>query len=735
MSPKLFLATFVALTMLFSLPSSGGHAQSEASGQEGATGKVVDSYQASANNKDQIKHPDWVEYAYRRTIEFLRAQYVDTAYSNNTVNFSVVSAEVDDFKLTHLRLTQTYKNVRIFGSQVTSHLESGAVREITGPVYNDLPSDTKPSIDDVSAIKIARSTLSYDGALADTPKAELIILPRAISRGPNVNGSDLVYQVTLKIEDGSKDTGHHQYFISAWNGEVVWSYNSLESGIGNSLYSGRVNISTLRMGRKTNTNPPVFFIEYSLNDFSRNIQTRNYRNNTTFTQLFSDNWGNGIDTDPVSHAVDAHYGTMQSWDYYAKTYGRRGIDNTGSQIINRVNSPNLNAYYFSGVGLEFGAGDGINVRPFVSPDVVGHEFTHGVTDKTAKLIYNGESGALNESFSDIFGTAIEYYSNNNPDYLIAEDVFIKRGALRSMSNPPAYNSPDHYSALQSSGRVHFNSGIQNKAFYLLAEGGIHPVSKISVTGIGRRSAERIFYRALTLYLFPSANFNDARNATLSSAADLFGVGSAEYKSTAKAWDAVGVYKWIAVSWPNNNKTYFFKGNQYYSFNNLTGQIDSGMPLPIAGNWPGLWTDGFDAAFTQNNGKAYFFKGNQVLRMNMSNFSIDRGYPQLIAGNWNSVWSDGIDAVVQWNNNKVYFFKNDQVACFDLIAGDVDLGFPKLISSHFPGLWRSSIDSTILAGHGKAFFFRGSEYSQFDLQTNKVESGFPRSISGQWRGLP
>jgi len=209
----------------------------------------------------------------------------------------------------------------------------------------------------------------------------------------------------------------------------------------------------------------------------------------------------------------------------------------------------VNNAYWNGDSVIYGDGDGSLYGPLVSLDVVGHEITHGLTEKTANLVYANESGAANESFSDIFGTAVEFYVGINPDYLHGEDYFTPGtagDATRSMANPTI----DHYSKLSPPvaspsedndwGGVHFNSGIQNKAFYLLAEGGTHPVRGVTVPGIGRAAAERIFFRALTLKLTPSARFADVRRATVSAACDLFGPGSAQQRATALAWKAVGV---------------------------------------------------------------------------------------------------------------------------------------------------------------------------------------------------
>jgi Zn-dependent metalloprotease len=207
--------------------------------------------------------------------------------------------------------------------------------------------------------------------------------------------------------------------------------------------------------------------------------------------------------------------------------------------------------------MTFGDGDGINYGPLVNLDVAGHEMSHGVTSRTAGLVYSGESGGLNEATSDIFGTMVEFYANNanDPgDYLIGEKIYLKypagNHALRYMYHPslegPSY-SKDCWSSTLGSLDVHYSSGPANHFFYLLAEGsgaksfnGVDHTSPTcngsSVTGIGRDAAQKIWYRALDVYFTSSTNYAGARAATLSAAADLGYSTSA----VAAAWSAVNV---------------------------------------------------------------------------------------------------------------------------------------------------------------------------------------------------
>ena len=191
-------------------------------------------------------------------------------------------------------------------------------------------------------------------------------------------------------------------------------------------------------------------------------------------------------------------------------------------------------------------------------DVVAHELSHGVTEFTSNLDYVNESGALNEAFSDIMGTSVEFFyqpvgtGRQKADYLIGEDVFTASAAgtidgIRSMANPALFGYPDHYSkryiGTSDNGGVHINSNIVNHAFYLTIEGGTNRTSGLSVAGVGasnRLQMERVFYRAFAQLMPSNATFATARAVTLQAAQDLYGTTSAAYAAVRDAWTAVGV---------------------------------------------------------------------------------------------------------------------------------------------------------------------------------------------------
>ena len=242
--------------------------------------------------------------------------------------------------------------------------------------------------------------------------------------------------------------------------------------------------------------------------------------------------------------MDAQYGTNVTWDYYNQVHGRNGIFGNGSGSYNRTHygSNYVNAFW-DGTKMTYGDGDGVNYGPLVSLDVAGHEMSHGVTENTAALTYSGESGGLNEATSDIFGTMVEFFANNanDPaDYLIGEEFDLANHAgFRRMDNPIADgSSPNCYSSNTENLDVHYSSGVGNHFFYLLAEGsGAKTINGIAhnsptcngstVTGIGRDAAQRIWFRALTVYMTSGTTYSQARTATLNAARDLYGAGSTQ----------------------------------------------------------------------------------------------------------------------------------------------------------------------------------------------------------------
>ncbi len=329
-----------------------------------------------------------------------------------------------------------------------------------------------------------------------------------------------------------------------------WQIDDIDiSNSNGSLFSN--NGVQAGLNAKNLVQPPPFIAgTYRLRETSRGggIQT--------FDMKHSTNLSNRVDfvsEDSVFNSenskvgVSVHWGVEQTYDYYFQSFSRNSFDDAGGIVRSYAHFDNswFNAQW-DGANLRFGDGTS-NSSPLVTIDIVAHEFTHGVTQYTADLIYFAESGALNESFSDVFGTSAEFFALGS-----AADWLMGRGAvqIRSMSNPNAFGNPDTYKGQfwapldgADNGGVHTNSGVQNFWYYLLSEGGsgVNDFGKsYSVVGIGIDKAGQIAYRNLAVYLTPSSDYSEARLGSMNAAIDLYGRNSQEFNSVVDAWDAVGV---------------------------------------------------------------------------------------------------------------------------------------------------------------------------------------------------
>ena len=280
-------------------------------------------------------------------------------------------------------------------------------------------------------------------------------------------------------------------------------------------------------------------------------------------------------TSSDSAAMGAYEGTGNTYWFYKNFFGRDSYDGKGAKLVSSVHSQFLEGTSCSSNNavwtgppynqMAYGDGDGSRMHDLAkSYDVTGHELTHAVTGSTSQLVYQDESGALNEGMSDIHGVTAYAWKRGggtqagNPaqltvdahTWLVGETVAgpaMPGGALRFMNDPAkdGYSADYYPSRIKTTadhGGVHGNSGIANLAFYLLSQGGSHPRQKTTtvVTGIGMDKAVRIFFKANTSILTPNSDFLAARNATAQAAQSLFGTCSAEWTNTQRAWDAVGV---------------------------------------------------------------------------------------------------------------------------------------------------------------------------------------------------
>ncbi|MCC3768758.1 M4 family metallopeptidase [Streptomyces sp. UNOC14_S4] len=562
------------------------------------TGKAHDSAHASAVPAGQaVSKAEIVKAARAAAVTHSSATGV-----GKTETLTVKDTLIDPEGKLHVRFSRVYRGVPVVGGDLVVHLDAkknylGATRAIRHQI--SLPSVTPKLTAPQAAAKAAASA---DGKAA---KTELVV---DATNGTSV----LAYRVTVTDSKKAAETGGtHSVVVDAGSGKVLSStplaepfispqlkaklrstgqqaapkpagkstppattgkakgaFPAQANGTGASIFVGNVPLTTTQTAQNS----------FTLKDPSRGGgETRDaggkelerFTDGKAFTD--SDNrWGNGTNSDPSTAAVDAQYGITSTFDYYKSTFGRNGIKDDGA-------GPNALVHFGDKVGNAFwspdcscmlyGDGDGETFKqPLVALDVTGHELSHGVIEATANFQPTrvderqnqfGEAGSLNESFADIFGTAVEFKTNNPanpPNYLMGEKLGLEQKFLRRMDRPSEdklEGTVDYWDSGSYDREVHAGSGVSSHAFYLLAEGsgkktigGVEYDSPTydgsTVSGIGRDKAEQIFYRALTRYMVSTTDFHEARKATLDAAADIYGKDSAEYKTVDKAWAAVNV---------------------------------------------------------------------------------------------------------------------------------------------------------------------------------------------------
>ena len=492
------------------------------------------------------------------------APIVDGMRRNGDLRLRTTRDDLQVRGRTHERFDQYYRGVRVFGADVAQQLNGGQIVSLYGNVYDDITLDTTPAVDAASAL----DTVQTSSGVEIGRQPELVVLPRE-------NGQ---YALTWRIR-AATGADVRQYFVDAQTGSVLFDYSDLKTqsavgqGVGVLGDSKKISVSSSG-GQFTTTDrlrPPALNTYDMKGDFNRTIRYLNRQIQLVASDLATDSDNTWTDT----AVVDAHVYTGYTYDYYFKRHNRRGLDNRDLGLIQIVHPARrqdfftnfplvpdfyLNAGYYGdgimvyGEGLPAGVTSGGQTVDYFSGaiDIVAHELTHGVTEYSSNLIYLNESGALNEAFSDMMGTAVEFFfqpagnGTLRADYLCGEDI-VRPGGIRSMENPQAYGDPDHYSrrftGTADNGGVHINSGIANHAFYLAIEGGTNRTSGLSVQGVGgsnREQIERVFYRAFTQMLPANATFAVARSATVQAARDIFGPNSNAERAVTQAWTAVGV---------------------------------------------------------------------------------------------------------------------------------------------------------------------------------------------------
>jgi bacillolysin len=399
-------------------------------------------------------------------------------------DFNLLKTETDELGFTHQKFQLFEQSIKVEFATYTLHSKNGKIVSMSGEFYKDLNTITTAFISEQEAFNKA---IEYTGAkqyLWDNaaeakfmnyqkPTGELVLLPNMSDKKTESVNDNLRLAYKFDIY-ATKPLSRGDLYIDANNGEVLY-FNATIKHIGEfahgtkcseshivdkpseantilvagnaaTRYSGTQSIQTLLSGSS-----------YILLDNTRGIgiETKNcnklasYFSPTSFTDV-DNNWtaAEFDNNNKDNAALDAHWGTEKTYDYFKNIHNRNSYDNAGAKIFNFVHySVNFDNAFWDGQRMTYGDGSGAYFNALTSLDITAHEIGHGICEKTANLAYQKESGALNEGFSDIWAACVEYYAApTKSTWLIGEDIMFLPGpfALRSMSNPKSYNKPDTF---------------------------------------------------------------------------------------------------------------------------------------------------------------------------------------------------------------------------------------------------------------------------------------------------
>ena len=487
--------------------------------------------------------------------------------------FVLAKTKTDELGFTHQYFDQYYNGVRVAYSNYSVHGKDDVINTANG-TYNKIGKVvTVAKLSEREALDYAVRFIDaevykwelpkeeqWQGEYNDEshyPQGELVIVKDRLK-------TDSLFRLAWKFDIyAHTPLSLDLVYVDAITGDILDTeskiYYSNSQGSAFTRYSGTRNIIT-----------DSFSGGFRLREIRNNvrIETYNMRNKNHASEAldFTDNNNNWTFAEFNPHmddaALDAHWGAEMTYDYFWTVHNRNSWDGLGSPMLSYIHAnlernngiDNANAMWLDG---KIFCGDGdFFCGPFVALDIVAHEFGHGINESTAKIRYQGESGALNESLSDIWGACVESFAAPEKEtWFWGDEVGLFPGPLRSMSNPNDSNSPDTYMGTcwdydldnEDDGGVHRNSGVGNFWFYLLVNGGTGTNDNhdnYSVQGIGIDLAAKIAYRAETVILASNneqfVTYNQFRNATIVAASNLYGSGSQEVISVTNAWHAVGV---------------------------------------------------------------------------------------------------------------------------------------------------------------------------------------------------
>ncbi len=485
---------------------------------------------------------------------FLNTIKADLRLHHPDKEMAFVDFHTDRLHRSHARFSQKYRGITVWPANLNVHFDRAGEIDLVDGAYIPTPRRliTKPVINAESAIKFGRAAI-------DGGDKGVVSPPELIVYAPGDQRARLAWKMTIACSM----TDRWLVVIDAADGRVLDAYITIESGSltgsGTDLTGKTVPLSIWSDGQKNylvDTSKSMYDAAASTPPSAKNIKGGIVTMDMGHNELPADGGTFHVNyitsTSATSgwlpEGVSLAHEISLVYDYYKKVFGWNSFDNKGSTIIGLVRvGNNFDNAFWSNSYSAFFFGDAKLYA--VALDVVGHEFTHGVTSASCNLVYRDQPGALNEALSDIFGEAVESYTTGSTDW-INGTVFHDAGS-RNFKDPSSvviinnFRYPANMSQFygpntaflnnfknRDNGGVHINSTIFTHCFYLLAEG--------MDGAIGIKDAEKIFHRAQIVHLTANSQFIDARLACITSAEELFGKDTVQVKKTAEAFDMVEI---------------------------------------------------------------------------------------------------------------------------------------------------------------------------------------------------
>jgi gliding motility-associated-like protein len=486
-------------------------------------------------------------------------------YGNDS-KWEIYSTLNDELGMTHYRIRHYYKSVPAHLSMGILHTKQGVLGSLNGDFVSESQFAGKQVLSLDEARAKALQFLPAEKYYWQDPQQNLALQMAtgvkdtsyfplgALNYCPKDFNLAGIHRLAYRFDVlASEPLAGKSIWVDAETGEILASSNLI-------LHADvKATAITKYSGTKTITVDSLSASSYRLRESGRGkgIETYDLKKGTTYSSAVDftdvDKTWNNVNAAKDEVATDAHWGAEMTYDYFSGEHSRNSFDNNGAKILSYIHySSNYNNAFWNGSVMTYGDGDGTRFTPLTALDVCGHEIAHAVTTNTAALVYSYESGALNESFSDVFGQSIEIWARPTQwNWKIGEDITPNGLGIRDMADPSGtnYSQPKFYKGNKwytgtgDNGGVHYNSGVQNYWYYLLVQGASGTNEKgwnFNIGSLGLTKAGKIAYRNLSVYLTSSAQYADARTFSILSAADLYGQCSNEVIQVTNAWWVCGV---------------------------------------------------------------------------------------------------------------------------------------------------------------------------------------------------